>query len=147
MSMVREIAAEGMLPSQNVLLAQLQQDEASVIDISECQQVSLEDVPEAEVPARMRLKRKVSDMRGSRGDVPEDIWKEASAMMADGRLPFTTSAQRERSRMTPNTEYGTPPSLFKFLAHGFIHPNLPPPKDLSWKCVPGKWWLSFVRGG
>ena len=28
-----------------------------------------------------------------RGDVPEDVWQEAKEMMADGRLPTTTSDQ------------------------------------------------------
>ena len=31
-----------------------------------------------------------------RGDVPEDVWQEAKEMMADGRLPTTTSDQRQR---------------------------------------------------
>ena len=136
-----------MLPSQDVLLAQMLQDEASGIDITECQEVTLEDAPA--VPARcgIRLKRKQSNPRGPHGDIPEDIWREASEMMSDGRLPSTTSEQRERSRMTGGTEYGVPPVYKKFLVYGFIHPNLPAPQGMSWKCVPGKWWLSFVRGG
>ena len=146
-NMVREIAAQGMLPSQDVLLAQLQQDEASVIDISECDKVTLEDAPA--VPARcgMRLKRKQPNPCGPQGDIPEDISSQASVMMSDGSLPFSTSEQRERNRMSAGTEYGVPVVYKPFLLHGYIHPNLPAPRNMSWKCSPGKWWLSFVRGG
>ena len=147
-NMVRKIAAEGMLPSLEELKLQVQREQHAVVDISGCEEIASSSIPEVPLTCGMRMKRKARPTpRGPRGDVPADVWRQAEEMMADGRLPRTTNEQRERCKMVPNTDYGTPPSLHIFFLHGFLHPNLPAPNGMAWKCMPGKWWLSFIRGG
>ena len=40
-----------------------------------------------------------------------------------------------------------PPVITEFSGGGCIHPNLPAPPSCTWRCQPGAWVLSLVRGG
>ena len=42
--------------------------------------------------------------------------------------------------------YGVPNELRDALHHGYIHPNLPPPRGMAWTCRGGIWKL-IPKGG
>ena len=55
-------------------------------------------------------------------------------------------AARHSNACFAGSEYGVPPALKQALQHGYIHPNLAPPKGFHWKCRGGSWRLAQQGG-
>ena len=64
-----------------------------------------------------------------------------------GKIPVTTPDQRSRNRVTSNSSYEVPQEFEAALKAGYLHPNLPPPQGLIWRCKPGGSWKLCLRGG
>ena len=77
--------------------------------------------------------------------VPLDIHVELERMAVAGLIPATTLAQRQRCMRT-TAVVGVPESLALPKRLGYIHPNLPPPQGMLWRCQGGRWHLA-PRGG
>ena len=77
--------------------------------------------------------------------VPSDLHERMVTLAMTGEVPITTRVQRNRYK-NPKRDFRVPPDLADALAHGYLHPNLPPPRGLIWKCSAGRWVL-MPRGG
>ena len=88
-----------------------------------------------------------SQLLGAAGEgVPPEVHSQMEALALSGDIPVTSLEQRRRQRATSNSGYAVPDTLRMALHHGYIGPNLPPPRGLVWQCSGRRWRLS-VRGG
>ena len=78
--------------------------------------------------------------------VPQQVHMEMLKLARVGGVPRTSLAQRERNKLSSATNYGVPANLKTALAHGYIHPNLPPPQGYEWRFQAGKCKLE-MKGG
>ena len=81
------------------------------------------------------------------GDTLAAQHAEMMNMIYMGWLPKTTEAQRLKYTMKKSSSsYRVPPGMeFAFL-HGYVSPNLPPPRGYKWLCKGGKWILLQLGG-
>ena len=80
------------------------------------------------------------------GDVPAEVHESMVDLALSGSIGVTSTEQRRRQRLSKGCSYGTPPELIDGLNHGYLRPNLPPPRGLVWRCR-GKDWVLAPRGG
>ncbi|CAE7235205.1 unnamed protein product [Symbiodinium sp. CCMP2456] len=90
--------------------------------------------------------KKKKNLLGGAGSVPRHIHEDMESLASSGGVPITTLAQRQRNKLTSSTSYGVPSSLQTALTHGYIGPNLPPPRGYYWAYHGGSWMLK-IRGG
>ena len=84
---------------------------------------------------------------GKRGEnVPADVHQTMEQWCLEGRIPVSSLAQRERQRIVSNTRYEIPAPLAPALRHGYISPNLPPPRGMVWVCRAATWRLRPCGG-
>ena len=83
---------------------------------------------------------------GHRGEAPADLHEEMQRLAEQGLVPVTTLAQRRRCRKAGSSTYSGPPDLSRACEYGYLHPNLPPPLGMIWRCSGGHWRL-VPRGG
>ena len=67
--------------------------------------------------------------------------------MDAGVVPRTTAKQRARNRASSGSGYAVPEGLREALHHGFIGPNLPPPRGMRWRADGGNKWSLIPLGG
>ena len=107
-------------------------------------QAPFQHVPPQEVGARRGGQGSLLGQRSP--NVPEELHRQMEEWCAEGRIPRSTLAQRERQRIVSNTRYNIPQPLAAALRHGYISPNLPPPQGMVWVCHASSWRLR-PRGG
>ena len=78
--------------------------------------------------------------------VPPEIHATALQLVATGVIPVSTPGVRGRNRRVPGTTYYVQLNMHGLLQHGYIGPNMAPPKGFLWFCHAGNWWLQR-RGG
>ena len=78
--------------------------------------------------------------------VPSDVHARMLDLAAQGIIPVTTMAQRQRARGTSGSTYGVPKFLSEAFTYGYISPNLPAPKNFVWRCENKSWFLA-TKGG
>lgn len=104
----------------------------------------------AEPRARKRRKQaesaQRSDLLGSPVvGVPKAVHDSMVSLASTGALPRSTTAQRERNKLSDGSKYAVPKELKTALRWGYIHPNVAPPLGMTWRCCAGNWRL--VRQG
>ena len=78
-------------------------------------------------------------------DCPAEVHQRMVALAAQGDIPRTTLAQRRRCRQT-TAQLGVAKHMVDAKFYGYVHPNLPPPRGMRWKCLAGAWTLAPVGG-
>ena len=96
-------------------------------------------------PDKKRTTKKKT-LLGGAGSVPKHIHEDMESLASSGGVPITTLAQRQRNKLTASTSYAVPSALQTALHHGYIGPNLPPPRGYYWAYSGGSWMLK-IRGG
>ena len=86
------------------------------------------------------------DLGGRHVGVPLETHAAALLLFQEGAIPHTTPDMRGRNRRVPGTTYYVQQNMHMLLDHGYIHPNLPPPRDFLWFCHSGHWWLQRKGG-
>ena len=84
---------------------------------------------------------------GHRGNASEALHAEMERLAGQGLLAYTTPDQRRRNKVSEASQYEVPTVWLEPLRHGYVHPNLPPPAGLVWRCRPGSIWRLCARGG
>ena len=77
--------------------------------------------------------------------VSPSLQAEMESLARRSMLPITSLQQRQRNKLSEGA-YGVPAALKSALAHGFLHPNLPPPEGFAWRAQGGQWRLC-AKGG
>lgn len=86
-----------------------------------------------------------ADILGGRADgVPCDLHRTMVAMAQDWHLPITSILQRGRNK--PKSSFRCPEYFAAALAHGYIHPHLPPPRGYKWVATCGRFILLQIGG-
>ena len=105
------------------------------------------------LPSKRQKQSTATDSKGSESfpQAPEEpsnspVLRELLAMMQQGKLPTTTSEQRQRQKLFSGTRYRVPSGLKEALRHGFVNPNLPPPTGLVWRKIANGWCLMPAGG-
>ena len=79
---------------------------------------------------------------------PVEVHLRMEELVARGILSPTTFEQRLRNRGgASGSSYSIPPAFEDALFHGYIHPNLPPPRDYFWVPRAGGMWILRKKGG
>ena len=78
--------------------------------------------------------------------VDPEVHTQMERLAMEGAIPVSTLKQRMRNRQTVNTSYIVPKELSVALRHGYVSPNMPPPRGMCWKAQGGVWRLC-MRGG
>ena len=78
--------------------------------------------------------------------VSQSLHEEMEQLALQGGIPCSTPQQRLRNTLTAKTSYHVPKPLLAALNHGYLHPNLPPPRGFVWQYHGGTWKLQ-IRGG
>ena len=91
--------------------------------------------------------RSADNLLGEAGNVPQELHEAMVLLAREGKIPRTTASQRARNNITNNSSYEVPQELEAALRAGYLHPNLPPPQGLVWRCRPGGHWKLGLRGG
>ena len=86
------------------------------------------------------------DLGGRHMGVPAHIHAAALQLFQQGAIPQTTPDMRGRNKRVPGTRYCVQNNMRPSLEHGYIHPNIAPPRDFLWFFHSGEWWLQR-RGG
>merc|ERR1712008_40482 len=79
---------------------------------------------------------------------PAEVHNLCEELAKDGRLPISTLSQRRLCMESiGNISMGVPEVLAAARDYGYVHPYLPPPLGLQWRCVrPNYWKLGLVGG-
>ena len=109
---------------------------------------TLDDMPAPFAPAPLEAPSKIGrNILGNRStDTPAEVHARMIEMASRGEIPITSLQQRVRNKRTSGSSYGVPEGLADAIRHGYISPNLAPPKGLVWRHRGGSWVLA-PRGG